>query len=155
MTLNRSDLYSSLASGSSAVALRNASMTLWNATFHMCCSTFSIAQKRKSLANMIRKLFWKNFLLRNQSNQKQKKMLKIPGPNLMRPNNCEMSSYKPVHLDAAKPLVETLTVKQPRQLHVATGHVHKEVRMTFAAPETGGETTTTTKLPSDVNEMSK
>jgi hypothetical protein len=61
-------------------------MTLWNATFHMCCSTFSIAQKRKSLANMIRKLFWKNFLLRNQSNKKkQKKMLKIPGPNLMRP----------------------------------------------------------------------
>jgi hypothetical protein len=39
-------------------------------------------------------------------------------------------------LNSAEPLVETLTVKQPRQFHVATGHVHKQMRMTFAAPET-------------------
>ena len=42
---------------------------------------------------------------------------------------------KPVHLDAAETLVETLTMEQPRQFHVATGNVHKVVGMTFAAPE--------------------
>lgn len=89
MTLNKSDLYSSLASGSSVVALRNASMTLWNAIFQTCCSTFSVWQKRKSLANMVRKLFWKNFLcdVNNKDtvrNQRQHKN-----------NNYYLSTYRP------------------------------------------------------------